>query len=104
MAIVQETLAARGLLFLNSKTTASHVPGEIARAQGYAYLERDVFLDNERSEAAIRAQLNRAIARARERGRAIAIGHPYRETLRVLSERLPRLAAEGVLLVPVSQL
>ena len=104
MEIVQATLAQRGLVFLNSKTSATHVPGEIARARGYAYLERDVFLDNERSEVAIRAQLDRAIARAREQGQAIAIGHPYPETLRVLRERLPRLSGEGVLLVPISEL
>lgn len=104
MAIVQETLARRGMLFLNSKTSATPVPEAIARARGYAYLERDVFLDNERSETAIRAQLDRAIARARENGQAVAIGHPYPETLRVLRERLPRLSAEGVLLVPISEL
>ena len=104
MRIVQELVAEHGLLFLNSKTTASPVPARIARDGGYPYLERDVFLDNERDVGAIGRQLARAVQRAKERGRAIAIGHPYSETVRVLRERLPRLHEHGVLLVPISQL
>jgi hypothetical protein len=104
MGIVQEQIAARGMVFLNSKTAPTHVPAEIAHARGYAYLERDVFLDNERSEAAIRNQLSAAVHQARAHGRAIAIGHPYPETYRVLRDRLPHLAQEGVILVPISQL
>ena len=104
MGIVQAQIAARGLVFLNSKTGSTPVPAEIAHSRGYAYLERDVFLDNERSESAIRDQLSAAIRQARTNGHAIAIGHPYPETYRVLRERLPHLAQEGVILVPISQI
>ena len=104
MGIVQEEIAERDMLFLNSKTGPATVPADIARTRGFRYLERDVFLDNERSESAIRRQLAAAVRVARSRGHAVAIGHPYPETLRVLSERLPHLAGEGVLLVPISQL
>jgi len=104
MGIVQEQIAARGLIFLNSKTGPTPVPAAIAHSRGYAYLERDVFLDNERSESAIRNQLSAAIHQARAHGHAIAIGHPYPETYRVLRERLPHLAQEGVILVPISQI
>jgi hypothetical protein len=104
MGIVQEQIAARGLIFLNSKTGPTPVPAAIAHSRGYAYLERDVFLDNERSESAIRNQLSAAIHQARAHGHAIAIGHPYPETYRVLRERLPQLAQEGVILVPISRI
>jgi polysaccharide deacetylase 2 family uncharacterized protein YibQ len=104
MNIVQEMVAARGMLFLNSKTSSTPVPERVARARGFAYLERDVFLDHVRSEPAIRAQLAQAARLARAQGRAIAIGHPYPETLRVLRERLPALAREGVRLVSLSEL
>ncbi|MBI4080973.1 MAG: divergent polysaccharide deacetylase family protein [Candidatus Lambdaproteobacteria bacterium] len=104
MALVQAAVAERRLVFLNSKTSASPVPARIAQAAGYAYLERDVFLDNERSEPAIRAELRRASERARRRGRAIAIGHPYPETLRVLAQELPSLREAGITLVPLTAL
>jgi polysaccharide deacetylase 2 family uncharacterized protein YibQ len=41
---------------------------------------------------------------AKRDGEAIAIGHPYPETLAFLKERLPRLEQEGVELVFVSEL
>ena len=44
------------------------------------------------------------IARARSQGTAIGIGHPYPATLAVLAEEIPRLAAQGIQLVPVSEL
>jgi hypothetical protein len=104
MALVQAAVAERHLVFLNSKTSASPVPARIAQGAGYAYLERDVFLDNERSVPAIRAELHRAIERARRRGQAIAIGHPYPETLHVLAQELPALREAGIALVPLTAL
>jgi polysaccharide deacetylase 2 family uncharacterized protein YibQ len=41
---------------------------------------------------------------ARSKGRAVAIGHPYPETLEVLERELPKLAAEGIELVTISAL
>ena len=60
---------------------------------------RDIFLDNDRALASIRRQLARTVARARGHGHAIAIGHPYPETLDALESWLPRLAAQGLVLV-----
>ncbi len=102
MGAVQRVVARRGLLFLNSKTSASPVPRRIARERGYPYLERNVFLDNVRSEAAVRRQLRRAVRAARRLGRAVAVGHPYPETLRVLRDDLLPLLGADVALVPLS--
>jgi polysaccharide deacetylase 2 family uncharacterized protein YibQ len=44
------------------------------------------------------------IGLARERGSAVAIGHPYEATLAILEEELPMLAEAGVELVPISEL
>jgi polysaccharide deacetylase 2 family uncharacterized protein YibQ len=62
-----------------------------------------VFIDNERDPDAIRAQLQQAAALARGRGSAIAIGHPYPETLAVLRELLPQWREQGMILSPVSK-
>ena len=104
MRVVQSVLAARGGVFLNSLTSDSSVPRKIARANGFEYLERSIFLDNERDEGAIRHQLKRAIRLARREGSAIAIGHPYRETRRVLAARFPLSNAHDVRLVTLSAL
>lgn len=106
-AAMQEIMAeaqARGLIFLDSRTTPKTVGAELAQQLGVAYAVRDVFLDNERKPDAIRSQLNELAAQARRNGSAIGIGHPYPETLNVLSEWLQEAKAAGYELVPVSSL
>jgi polysaccharide deacetylase 2 family uncharacterized protein YibQ len=48
--------------------------------------------------------LELAMRGAKEKGAAIAIGHPHAETLRALKEVLPRAETDGVHLVVVSEL
>jgi polysaccharide deacetylase 2 family uncharacterized protein YibQ len=43
-------------------------------------------------------------ALAKQRGRVVAIGHPYPATLELLERELPRLAEDGFELVNVSEL
>jgi len=95
-------LRARGLLFLDSRTTAASVASFLARDLAVPFAQRDVFLDNVRDRAAIAANLDRAATLARKRGTAVAIGHPYPETLAVLAEWLPKAGAQGVAVVPIS--
>jgi hypothetical protein len=104
MAVVQRLLAERQLFFLNSKTTPSSVPAAIARRGRYPYLERDVFLDNERDERLIARALELALVRAQRHGQAIAIGHPYPETVRALHAAWTRASVRGVELVSLSEL
>ena len=65
---------------------------------------RDIFLDHEATEAFVRKQLKALKSLAKRRGWAIAIGHPYPETLAVLSHELPKLRAAGFDLVTLSEL
>ena len=102
MAVVMAELQARGLLFLDSRTTAATVAATVARAAGVPTLERDVFLDNELDPAAIRAALATVEERARTQGYAIAIGHPHDVTLEVLAQWLPQARRRGFHLVPLS--
>ncbi len=90
------------LFFVDSRTTADSVAATMAREVGIAYLVRDVFLDRERDVGAIHMQFQRLMEIARKRGRALAIGHPYMETLDFLERRLPELADSGIELVPLS--
>jgi hypothetical protein len=62
--------------------------------------ERDVFLDDETNEAAIRRQLGALVTRAKENGTAIAIGHPHDVTLKVLAAWLSEDHGVEVITLP----
>lgn len=104
MGPVLAELKARGLLFLDSRTTSRSMGAKLARDMGLPYAERDIFLDNERDAAAIRRQLLAAEAQARRKGAAIVIGHPHPETVESLSIWLSELEDKGFVLVPLTAL
>jgi polysaccharide deacetylase 2 family uncharacterized protein YibQ len=93
----------KGLLFLDSRTTAESVGEEEARRIGLRFHKRDVFLDNEQNVSAILHQLRKAEALARTRGQAIAIGHPHPETLQAIRQWLKDKDG-AVHVVPLSSL
>jgi uncharacterized protein len=102
MTPVIEELRARGLVFLDSRTTAKSVGFGLAAADGVPHAARDVFLDDDLAPAAITRQLGEVEGVARRRGSAIAIGHAHDTTLAALRAWLPTLAGKGLVLVPVS--
>lgn len=104
MQWLMSELRSRGLYFVDSRTSAQTKAYEIAKSQNLPSLKRDVFLDDNNNPLAIEAELKRAVKLARERGAAIAIGHPYPTTLSVLERLEPLLQKEGVRLVYASQL
>lgn len=77
-------LEGMGFFVLDSLTTPDSQLGVQARSLGMASAVRDVFLDTRRETPAILSALDQAAAKARARGYAVAIGHPYEETLRAL--------------------
>lgn len=105
MSQLMSLLAERGdLFFLDSRTHELTVAQQAAQQAGVPATRRDVFLDNSRDETYINQQLNLLLAKAQQHGSAVAIGHPYAETLAVLAQRLPELEGLGVELIPLSQL
>jgi len=102
MATVFRELKSRGLLFVDSRTTADTVGKKLAQEIGVPFAERQVFLDNSRSAANVKERLNELETLARKEGMAIGIGHPHKVTLTALQNWLPTLAEKGFVLVPVS--
>src|SRR5262249_3020159 len=93
-----------GLFFVDSRTTAATVAFDTAEKAGVRCGFRNVpFLDDVQQVPAIERQLELAIHGAKEKGAAIAIGHPHPETLQALKEMLPRAEEQGVHLVFVSE-
>ncbi len=82
------------LFFLDSRTTPNTVAEKAAADAGLRSARRDVFLDDDPDPVAIHRQFERLLKLAREQGKAIAIGHPYPETLEYLETRLPELRDE----------
>ena len=93
------------LFYVDSRTTVTTVAYETAQDFGVRSAFRNVpFLDDIAEVAAVRKQLELAIRGAREKGKAVAIGHPHSATLQALHEVLPKAQAQGVSLVQASQL
>jgi polysaccharide deacetylase 2 family uncharacterized protein YibQ len=105
MRWLMHALARRaGLYYVDSRTTADTVAAKIATDLGVPNLERDVFLDEDPRHGAIERQFERLLELAERRGAALAIGHPYPETLAFLEGRLAQLSKTYVRLVPPSRL
>jgi polysaccharide deacetylase 2 family uncharacterized protein YibQ len=104
MTPVLQVLAAHGLFFLDSRTSAQSVGYRTARSLGLPAAERHVFLDRDPTPEAIRQQFQRLLELSRTRGSAVAIGHPLPETLQVLTEEVPKAKEAGFVFVPVSDL
>jgi uncharacterized protein len=102
MRIVLAEAKRRGLLFLDSKTIAGSVGDTLAAEMGVTHIARDVFLDDDMSEAAVARQLAQAEAIARRQGYAVAIGHPHSATIAVLKRWLPDARARGFAIVPLT--
>lgn len=93
------------LFYVDSRTTAATVAYDAAREAGVRTAFRNVpFLDDVTEVLAVRKQLQIALRDAREKGEAIAIGHPHPATLKALQEVLSQAKEQGVRLVFASEL
>jgi uncharacterized protein len=99
---VMEELAARGLVFLDSRTANASQGLSAADELQVPAAVRDVFLDNDLNAEAIARQLVELERLARRRGFAVAIGHPHDTTIAALSVWLPGLPERGLQAVPIS--
>jgi uncharacterized protein len=103
MEWLMQELGSRQLYFVDSRTTVHTLAAAVAREQGVPHLSRQVFLDNKPSREAIHKQFTLLLKQADSQGLAVAIGHPYPETLDYLQEALPALAAGGYRLALISE-
>lgn len=99
---IMRHLKKRDLFFIDSRTISTSVAAQIARDNGLAYGERDIFLDHEITAEFIQGALKKLEKKAYDQGYAIAIGHPHKETIAALKKWIPTLQDKGLTLVPAS--
>lgn len=81
-----KALVKYNFIFVDSKTSAKSVAQKYANKHNLPYISRNIFLDNEKSYEYIKSQLIKTVELAKKHGYAVAIGHPYDITLKVLKE------------------
>ncbi len=95
MEIVLRELNAKGLFFIDSKTSADSKGFEIAKTLGMKTAIRDVFLDQvSQDEHYVNSQILRLVNISKEKGYAVGICHPYPETLKALRYMLPKIEGD----------
>jgi hypothetical protein len=104
MRMILKPIKERGLFFVDSRTTAKTVALEEAQKMGVRSTQRDVFLDADEDRGRIRGRLIELLQKARKKGRAVGICHPFPETLAVLKSSLFLLDSYNLEAVPVSRL
>ena len=103
LAIVMEELRAKGLFFVDSRTTADSRGRESAGRAGVRFAARDVFIDHAPGYAAALENLTGAFRQGQRNGAPVLmIGHPHMETVRAIRDALPFWQKEGVKVIPVS--
>ncbi len=96
MAEVLRYCRAHGFYFLDSKTAYNSVVPRVA-GRGHVHLEeRDVFLDIEHDRESVRRAWGNTVAKARENGYVIAIGHIWsKETAAAIRDSYQTLQNQG---------
>lgn len=80
-----DVLDEYGFIFVDSKTISNSKVEEVLKSKNQKYIFRDVFLDNTQNLKDIENELKKAVKISKKRGFAIAIGHPKKQTLKVLN-------------------
>lgn len=107
-----QILAKHSINFLDSKTATNTATSEFYATHKNAllnpcqkeFLQRDIFLDNELDIAKITKNLIDSVKLAKQKGYAIAIAHPHKETFLALKNAESFLKNSGVELVYVNEI
>jgi len=104
MSAVLDVVAEKHIFFLDSRTTARSVVAKVAKEKNMAVWERAIFIDNDKSRAAMETQIKKGLSIARQKGSAIMIGHVFTiELAELLTEMYPALIEEGFSLSEIAQ-
>ena len=104
MTATMDFLSQNQLFFVDSRTTRFSKADRIARQKGVLSGKRNVFLDHFAETKHIDSQFRRLVRIAKKYDQAIGIAHPYPQSMEYLKQALPKLAEQGIRLVPPSEI
>ncbi len=105
MTLLLRELKRSGLFFLDSMTTTESVTHTVASSINFpSTLKRDIFLDNIDTQNAVRDEIEKLAAASKLHGYAVGIGHYRFNTLKVLTEEIPRLKKQGFEFISLHEL
>lgn len=104
MRPILDLLKSRDLYFLDSRTTAESIAFDLARKMGLRTAFRNVFLDTTVGVDYSKRKIIDLFKFSQKTGKAIAIGHPFPETLQALRENISLLKKYKVTPVFVSEI
>ena len=100
--LMQRLSTYKSLYFIDSLTTLNSVAYTFAKNHNIPSYKRDIFLDNIKNKHFISTQFDKLLQLAKQRGYAMAIAHPYKQTITVLQQRLNELNIKQIQLLTAS--
>ncbi len=101
---VLEIVKKEGLFFVDSRTTYETVAYDVAKELEIKTTYRDVFLDDIQTYSHSMGQIEKLIEIAKNKGKAVAIGHPFKTTFKAIKDSINDIYSNGIKIVFVSSL
>ena len=100
---ILDEIKARGLMFVDSRSTENSVAGALSKSIGLPRAVSDLALDQQQvSRDAIDQRLQQLERLAHQTGVAVGLGEVYPVTIERLAQWIPGLERRGIALAPVS--
>ncbi|MBK68279.1 MAG: hypothetical protein CMF54_00640 [Legionellales bacterium] len=104
MKWLMDIISKYDYIYVDSLTGPNSVAGKIAKQNGVPFISRDIFLDNQKDKNHINKKIFELVNIAKKQGTALAICHPYNNTIEALSNFLKDINKHDVKLVGIKSL
>jgi polysaccharide deacetylase 2 family uncharacterized protein YibQ len=94
MKTVLEAIKARGLIFVDSRTSSNSIAYKIAKRENMLCGYNEGFFDSLDSFEAMEKRFNELVERAKKKGKIILVTHPKKSTIELLKKKIPALKEE----------
>lgn len=103
MEVVLKELKKHNLFFIDSNTYPKSIGDSLAKKMGIPTGRNKIFLDNKSDAEYVKGQIRKAVTLAKKNGSVIAICHARPQTVKAWEEILKEVKSSGVELVSVTE-